>query len=272
MLEDNHEDIIAKAMRGKSISKSSIAESVNAERSAIERILKGEVLEDVIIRIAPVLGLDSEKLLISERKEWSPKPIVLTGVKRFESDFGEMSVNSYVVFDQDSKKALIFDTGTDCNSLISFIEEDGLKVDSILLTHTHRDHIYCLEQLKSHFPGVDIFVHKSEQLLGTIPIEENFKLRMCAIQLNALHTYGHSVGGLTYLMDGLPCPVAIVGDALFAGSMGGGMVSYQDALRNNREKIMTLPDSTVICPGHGPISTIGEEKKYNPFFPEFQGN
>ena len=269
MLEDNHEDIIAKAMRGKSISKSSIAESVNVERSAIERILKGEVLEDVIIRIAPVLGLDSEKLLISLRKEWSPKPIELPGVKRFESEFGEMSVNSYVVFDQDSKKALIFDSGTNCNSLISFIEEDGLKVDSILLTHTHRDHIYCLEQLKIHFPGVDIFVHKSEQLLETIPIEENFRLRVGAIQLNALHTHGHSVGGLTYLMDGLPCPVAIVGDALFAGSMGGGMVSYTDALKTNLEKIMTLPDHCVICPGHGPMSTIGEEKKYNPFFPEF---
>ena len=89
------------------------------------------------------------------------------------------------------------------------------------------------------------------------------------IHLNALHTYGHSVGGITYVIDGLPCPVAIVGDALFAGSMGGGMVSYQDALRNNREKIMTLPDQTIICPGHGPMSTIGEEKKYNPFFPEF---
>ena len=269
MLEDNHEDIVAKAMRGKSISKSSIAERANIERSAIERILKGEVLEDVISRIAPVLGLDSEKLLISARKEWSPKPIVLPGVKRFESDFGEMSVNSYVVFDQDSKKALIFDTGTNCNSLISFIEEDGLMVDSILLTHTHRDHIYCLDQLKNHFPSVDIFVHKSEQLLGTIPIEENFKLRVGEIQLNALHTYGHSVGGLTYLMDGLPCPVAIVGDALSAGSMGGGMVSYADALETNHEKIMTLPDHCVICPGHGPMSTIGEEKKYNPFFHKF---
>ena len=64
--EDNHEDIIAKALRGQGISKSSIAESVNVERSAIERILRGEVLEDVIIRIAPVLGLDSEKLLISD--------------------------------------------------------------------------------------------------------------------------------------------------------------------------------------------------------------
>ena len=99
--------------------------------------------------------------------------------------------------------------------------------------------------------------------------QENLRLRVGAIQLNSLHTHGHSVGGLTYLMDGLPCPVAIVGDALFAGSMGGGMVSYADALETNREKIMTLPDHCVICPGHGPMSTIGEEKKYNPFFPEF---
>jgi glyoxylase-like metal-dependent hydrolase (beta-lactamase superfamily II) len=52
--------------------------------------------------------------------------------------------------------------------------------------------------------------------------------------------------------------------------MGGGMVSYEDALRTNREKIMTLPDDTVLCPGHGPLTTVGEEKKHNPFFPEFR--
>ena len=62
----------------------------------------------------------------------------------------------------------------------------------------------------------------------------------------------------------------VVGDALFAGSMGGGMVSYADALRTNREKIMSLPDETVLCPGHGPMTTVGEEKKHNPFFPEFK--
>jgi glyoxylase-like metal-dependent hydrolase (beta-lactamase superfamily II) len=272
MLEDNHEDIIAKAMRGKSMGKSMLADAIGVGKTDIENVLSGEVLEGIIAKIGPHLNLDTEKLLIAANKHWSPRTAETIGVMKFESDFGEMSVNSYVVFDQDSKKAWIFDTGTDCNSLISFIEEDGLKVDSILLTHTHRDHIYCLEQLKSHFLGVDIFVHKSEQLTGTIPIEENFKLRMGAIQLNALHTFGHSVGGVTYLIDGLPCPVAIVGDAIFAGSMGGGMVSYKDALRNNREKIMSLVDPTVICPGHGPMSTIGEEKKFNPFFPEFQGN
>ena len=80
---------------------------------------------------------------------------------------------SYLIRTQ--RKHWIFDTGTDCNSLVSFIEEDGLKVDSILLTHTHRDHIYCLDTAKKSLSYVDIFVHKSEQLLGTIPIEEDFQ-------------------------------------------------------------------------------------------------
>src|SRR5439155_1351332 len=57
-----------------------------------------------------------------------------------------------------------------------------------------------------------------------------------------------------------------VGDSLFAGSMGGGNVSYDDALRNNLEKILTLRDETIICPGHGPMTTVGEEKQHNPFF------
>ena len=61
---------------------------------------------------------------------------------------------------------------------------------------------------------------------------------------------------------------AVVGDSLFAGSMGGGNVSYEDALRNNREKILTLPDETIVCPGHGPLTTVGKEKRENAFFAE----
>ncbi len=78
------------------------------------------------------------------------------------------------------------------------------------------------------------------------------------------------MGGTTYVISGLAAPVAVVGDALFAGSMGGGMISYDDALKNNREKIMTLPDETILCPGHGPMTTVAEEKRHNPFFPEFK--
>jgi glyoxylase-like metal-dependent hydrolase (beta-lactamase superfamily II) len=71
---------------------------------------------------------------------------------------------------------------------------------------------------------------------------------------------------MTYVVTGLAHPIAIVGDSLFAGSMGGGNVSYRDALRNNLEKILRLPDETIICPGHGPMTTVGEEKQHNPFF------
>ena len=70
-------------------------------------------------------------------------------------------------------------------------------------------------------------------------------------------------------LNGLSKPVAIVGDAIFAGSMGGGKISYADALRTNREKIMSLSDETILCPGHGPLTTVMEEKCNNPFFPEF---
>ena len=79
-----------------------------------------------------------------------------------------------------------------------------------------------------------------------------------------------SPGGITYVIEGLQRPVAIVGDALFAQSMGGGMISYQDALSTNRSELFTLEDHTVICPGHGPMTSVGEEKSHNPFFPEFK--
>ena len=86
------------------------------------------------------------------------------------------------------------------------------------------------------------------------------------MKVKALLTWGHSRGGMTFFVTGLARPVAIVGDSIFAGSMGGGNVSYKDALRNNIEKVLTLPDETIICPGHGPMTTVSEEKRYNPFF------
>jgi glyoxylase-like metal-dependent hydrolase (beta-lactamase superfamily II) len=69
------------------------------------------------------------------------------------------------------------------------------------------------------------------------------------------------------MVSGLPNRIAVVGDAMFAGSMGGGGVSYADALQTNRQNILSLPDDTILCPGHGPLTTVGQEKVNNPFFP-----
>jgi glyoxylase-like metal-dependent hydrolase (beta-lactamase superfamily II) len=268
-LEDFHEDILAKAMRGLGMGKGALAERLGMDRSRLEAVLTGGVDAGVIGEMAKELDLDEAKLLVTANKSWSPAPRNLDGLKQFNLPFGGMRVNAYVVWSKESRQAWIFDTGPTAVSVLDFLTLESLSLDSIFLTHTHPDHIACLEELKQKTGNPPVFVHKLESLEGVESIEEGFEHVLGNLTLSALHTHGHSVGGVSYLIDGLEKPVAVVGDSLFAGSMGGGMVSYTDALRNNREKLMTLPDETIVCPGHGPMTTIGEEKRSNPFFPEF---
>ncbi len=268
-LEDFHQDILVKAMRGLGIGKGALAERLGMDRSRLEAVLNGEVEERVIAEMAKALEIDVGKLLISARKKWIPSPLNVSGIKQFNLPFGGMRVNAYVVWSKESKQAWVFDTGPTAEPILDFLKLENLSLDSILLTHTHPDHIACLEELKQKTGNPRVFVHKLESLNRTESIDEGFEYVLANLTLKALHTYGHSLGGVSFLIDGLEKPVAVVGDALFAGSMGGGMVSYADALKNNRDKLMALPDETVVCPGHGPMTTIGEEKQANPFFPEF---
>jgi glyoxylase-like metal-dependent hydrolase (beta-lactamase superfamily II) len=268
-LEDNHEDILTKAVRGLGLDKTAVAAKLGLERSRIEGVLNGGSDDEVIRGMAALSNLDPDKLIVSARKNWAPAPLQLGGVKQFNLPFGSMLVNAYLLWSEKSKKAWLFDTGPQVSPILEFLELNGLSINAIFLTHTHGDHIACLDELKQKTGNPSVFVHKLESIEGAESIEEGFEYEHDDLTLKSLHTHGHSVGGMTFLIDGLNESVAVVGDALFAGSMGGGMVSYEDALRNNREKIMTLPDRTVVCPGHGPITTIAEEKKHNPFFPEF---
>ena len=87
------------------------------------------------------------------------------------------------------------------------------------------------------------------------------------LTITARLTPGHSPGGTTYVVESIEPSLAVVGDALFAASMGGvGPEKYADALNANREKILSLPDGTVILPGHGPVTTVDKEKRHNPFY------
>jgi hydroxyacylglutathione hydrolase len=269
VLEDFHEDILGKAMRGLGVGKNEMALRLGSGKPEIEAILNGDVDESLIKSMALELRLDEEKLIRSARKEWSPVPFELSGLSQISSTYCDMIVNAYVLWDEVSRNAWIFDTGTDALPILNFIEEEKLKVDAIFLTHTHRDHIACLEDLCQKTGSPKVYVHNLELLDGCEPIEEGFKHSIDSLSLVAKHTHGHSVGGITYLISGLAQPIAVVGDAIFAGSMGGGMISYTDALRTNREKILSLADDTVLCSGHGPLTTVGEEKQNNPFFPEF---
>ena len=149
--------------------------------------------------------------------------------------------------------------------MLDFLGAHGLALKSLFLTHTHGDHILELDRLAEK-TGAAVFVGSREPALaGAEAFEAGKEFRIGGLSVGTRLTWGHAQGGITYVVSGLEKPLAVVGDAVFAGSMGGGAVSYADALRTNRKEILSLPDATILACGHGPLTTVGEQKKSNPF-------
>jgi hydroxyacylglutathione hydrolase len=265
-LEDNIGDIIGKAQRGLGISDSGLAKKAGIDLQIVRKLREGDFDEAALLRVAPVLGLATGPLCELAKGEWRPEKInERDGFAQFNTRYDDMTVNAYLVWDLAARVAAAFDTGADSDEMVRFANRHKLNVQLILLTHAHPDHVADLPRLREE-TGADVFAPAREPVSGAEPIEEGKHFRLGNLKIDARLTWGHSQGGMTYIVTGLDRPIAIVGDSLFAGSMGGGNVSYQDALRNNLEKILTLPDESIICPGHGPMTTVGEEKVHNPFF------
>ncbi len=264
-LEDNFEDIVGKAMRGLVLTDALVAGRAGVSADAVKRLREGQWDEAVARPVAPVLGLSADALAASGRKAWAPAPVALAGLVQFTTPFEDMLVNSYLAWDAVTGEAVAFDTGADCTDMLALLAEKSLKLALIAISHTHGDHIFDLDRLKE-VTGARAIVGEREPLEGATPIQAGAEFAVGALRIAARLTWGHSRGGMTYVVHGLERPLAVVGDALFAGSMGGGMVSYADALATNRAEIFTLPDDTVVCPGHGPLTTVGEERVHNPFF------
>jgi hydroxyacylglutathione hydrolase len=265
-LEDNFGDIIGKAQRGLRLSDTQLAEHARVSSQKIRELRDGDFDELVLLRVAPVLGLAARALSELATGGWQPKKIPdFEGLAHFNTRYHETAVNSYLVWDPKTKEAAAFDTGADCAEMLLTAAKEKLSIKLILLTHAHADHIAALDELKKK-TGAPAFISDREAIDGVEGIEEGKSFHLGKIDIDTRLTWGHSRGGMTYVVNGLAHKVAIVGDSLFAGSMGGGAVNYEEAVRNNLEKVLTLPEETIICPGHGPMTTVGEEKTHNPFF------
>jgi hydroxyacylglutathione hydrolase len=265
-LEDSFTDIIGKAQRGLSINDEMLVSRSGATPSEICRLKSGEVDEAVIQKVAAVLGLGADALLALAKSSYKPASVQEPeGLAIFNTVFEDMTVNSFLVWDPATKEAAFFDTGADGRPMLDFATSSGLKVRQIFITHIHSDHILDLDRLVKG-TGAQVWVCEKEPMAGAEPFSPGRVFQIGGLVVESRLTSGHAAGGVTYFIQGLSQPVAIVGDSMFAGSMGGGMVSYADALRNNREQILTLPDATIICSGHGPLTTVGEQKHANPFF------
>ncbi len=268
-LEDNFNDVIAKAQKGFKLSDMALAAASRSTVDALNKLKSGELDEALVRRIAPLLNLDVAKLLELAHKAWHPPEHKVPGLVMFTTTYQDMTVNNYLVYDLLTQKAVVFDTGADITEMIKFCLANRLKIKGIFLTHTHVDHIVELEKLKQK-SGAPAHVCELEEFASAEPFKPGKVFDLSNLDVETRLTCGHAKGGITYVVSGLQKPVAIVGDAIFCCSMGGGMVSYVDALRTNRSQIFSLPDDTILCPGHGPLTTVAEQKLHNPFFPEYK--
>jgi len=199
---------------------------------------------------------------------------------------GALQCNCVILGDERSKTAVIVDPGDEVRRIADALERHGLKAVAIVATHGHIDHVGGFAELKSltgakvmlHEADVPLYEALAEQAawLGAAPppltaidghLGEAAGLSVGATKLDVHHTPGHSPGSVSFVVPEA-VPLLLSGDTLFAGSIGrtdlwGG--SFEQIIASVRAKLLTLPDETVVIPGHGPKTTIGAERRTNPF-------
>ena len=264
-LEDTFTDIIGKPIRGQKLDEAAVAQRAGVTLAELQALRGGEFNVAVAEKIASVLGLNARALAAIAQKRYAPADVTLEGLEQCNTVYEDMTVNAYLVWDPATRDAAIFDTGADVGPMLATIAAKNLTLRHIFITHTHGDHIFDLDRLREK-TGVPTWTGEKEPVEGATSFAPGKTWQLGGLKIESRSTWGHCTGGITYVVTGLARPVAIVGDSIFAGSMGGGNISYADALKNNIEQILTLPGNTVICPGHGPLTTVGEEQKNNPFF------
>ena len=265
-LEDTAADILGKAQRGLSFSDETLAELAGVTVEEIRELKNGGTDAEILRRVSGVLSLGARSLTDLACGRYVPAPVEPPlGLFCTSTPYHDMMVNSFVVWDPETRDAAFFDTGSDAETMLDFASTNNLQVRQIFITHIHGDHILDLDRVISK-TGARALVCALEPLEGAEAFQPGAVFSIGRLKVSTRRTSGHATGGITYVVEGLSSSLAIVGDAMFAGSMGGGKASYDEALRTNRQEILTLPDETIICPGHGPLTTVGEQKQANPFF------
>jgi glyoxylase-like metal-dependent hydrolase (beta-lactamase superfamily II) len=267
-LEDNFNDVINKAQRGLKISDDELAQRAGISLTDLAAVKAGKPLDAVIRRVARHLRLSPNALEVLAHKRWYPQlPDFPKGFAVFNTPHEDMTVNSYLIWDARAKVAAAFDTGASCEGMLDLIRAEGLTLQYIFITHTHEDHVADLPRFAAETKA-EVWASELEPVdfRGAKTFKENAHFHVGALAIKTLYTFGHSPGMTTFFVTGLSWPIAVVGDSVFASSMGGSPTHFADQYRNNREKIFTLPRDTVLACGHGPLTTLSQEKQYNPFY------
>jgi len=271
-LEDHLGDIIRKA---RMMSNAPAAAAANAagisetELSALEDT--GRLAKKINLpALAKVIGLNPQKLE-AIAGGWLPSPKDLSAwreIRVFTTAGEGLTVNAYLVWDEVNREAALFDTGLDEKPVLDCIAAEQIQLRHIFITHSHWDHVEALPKIREAWPKARL--HSGSK---NVPVDQRNKtaeiIHLGGLRMTHRETPGHAEDGVTYMVgnwqEDAPL-IAFVGDAIFAGSMGNGNGAWDLAKQKIREQILSLPAATLICPGHGPLTTVAEEKEHNPFF------
>ncbi len=244
-LEDDFYDVLGKAIRGLNFDTSSF----ELDTDRLRNCLNGEFDAEIIRALSPHLNLNTERLL--KLPDYQPQVKLPSSIKIFTSPYGHIGVNAFTL--ETETHLLIFDTGTNAQDCIHYLTQFPEKEKHLLLTHMHHDHVECEHHLLPHVQTSQM--HKPDQ---TLTFGE--------LTIRTLDVAGHLPTATAYLIHGLDLPICILGDAIFAGSIGSVPQNYyQLALSNIRENLLTLPPETILLTGHGPATSVGLELENNPF-------
>ncbi|HYG21948.1 MAG TPA: MBL fold metallo-hydrolase [Verrucomicrobiae bacterium] len=271
-LEDHLGDVLRKARAMIGVPPGSAATAAGLSETDYSNLEDSGTVPQTV-RYAPLaeaLRLNPVKLEKLARG-WMPAPKDLglwRELRQLSTTESGNTVHAYLVWDEVTREAAVFDTGWNAVEMLKIIAAEQLNLRHVFITHTHDDHMAGLQEIRDAFPKS--ILHTDAR--SAPPQHKNRRndcIHLGSLRITNRETPGHAEDGVTYIVGNWPedAPhVAIVGDAIFAGSMGGAPEHGDLAKSKVREQILSLPLDTLLCPGHGPLTTVAEEKENNPFF------
>ncbi len=272
-LEDELGDVLEKAMRHSALTEQALAERskvpVEKIRDAID--YRYDLTCDEICRLAAILGLNEVGLTALAQgryplPEIAGLPFCLYPL-RFSHGIGV--ANAYIVADCSRSTGMLFDTGTDYYQLMRVWPKRIKKLEAIFITHGETEHIGGLKELLATQGNVPVFCPEGKTIEGATALGDGARLMFGSLEVQALQTPGHCESHSCYsvTVPSAPTsqPLLVTGDILFAGSTGTAFFCRQRFMTSLQRLLAERPENTVVAPGHGPLTTIKNERRYNPF-------